>query len=281
MKRLIGILIVVVVAAVIVTAIFATGLKREGQNETAESQEAVAPPTALQFDGSGEALDALIQSIFDDTGDDEFVLVESVESSYSRESFRTFDTAADLKGALEEDGSPLRLFDIPDEYELISAKALYDCAAGYEYTLVATETNYSGLTVKKYTIPDEGRFISSYTLEYTTPNGKSFLIAGYLTREMTTDAMGSETVESVTVDGMDDALLFRGLDGKSARLEMRRSLAEPIAYVSPMSLAELPPGLEGTPFLDEMKNVAILYACYSIRADRMDGDSLLALLSAA
>ncbi len=278
MKRLICILISVLIIAAVAAAVFAPGIIQRRESGTMDL-EAEPSSEAPQSDGSGEAQDSLLEAIFDRVSSDEYVLVETGEGgAFERGIYRSFDTAAALRNALEEDSSPLRLFDAPDGYELISAKVLYDCAAGYDYEPVAGETDDSGLTVKRYTIPEEGRFISCYELEYAVPDGKCLLIDGNLTSYMDTYAAENETVERVSVDGMDEVLLFRSVDGSAARLEMSQSLTEPIAYVSPLSLAELPPGMRDSPVFEEMKNVMIDHACYSIRAVGMDGDALLALV---
>ena len=261
-------------------AVFASGCSQQEKRETAKA-EAQQPAAVSQAAGSGEAQDALLEAIFDRVSSDEYVLVETgAGGAVERGIFRTFDTAAELKDALEADDSPLRLFDAPDGYELISARAWYDCAEGYEYEPVAEETDDSGLRIKRYTVTEEGRFISWCELEYAAPDGKAFRMAGYLMSEMDTAAMEGEIMESVAVDGMDEALLFRGTDGSSARLEMRQSLAEPFVCVSSTSVAEMPPGFKDSPAYEETTHITIDHARYSLRADGMDGDMLLALVTA-
>ena len=296
MKHLIGIRILtaVFVLAGAAALAFASGCAQQDTLKTAETD--VAEPTlpasqpggsgesvsnsAPRSDGSGEAQDTLIQTVFDGAAEDEFWLVEYGKgSAYSKESFRSCDTAAELKAALEADGSPLRLFAAPDGYELVSARVVYDCADGYKYELLGEETDDSGLKIKRYTIPEAGRFISCYELEYAGPDGKNFLVGGYLMRSMDTNPLKNETAESAAVDGMDEALLFRKTDGTGVRLEMRQSLAEPIVCVSSTSVAEMPPSLKDSPAFEEMTHVTILDACYCINADGMDGDALLALVS--
>ncbi|MGM9615402.1 MAG: hypothetical protein ACI3W7_07740 [Oscillospiraceae bacterium] len=220
-----------------------------------------------------------IQSILDSSSNDVLVLVKYTDENgvtdiRSNDRTREFSSADELSKALSDAGSELRVFDAPAGYEFISAQVTYDCAAGYEYTLVSAETDVNGFTVEKYTIPDEGNILSGYVVEYQDSDGNRLYIDGRLSdgdASFITDE--DETVKSISVEGIDSALIFEQRDGGSvaaATIEMSKALTSPVAYVSKAALTGAQPTEGGDVFSK---------AWYSIHASGLDADMLFEILA--
>ena len=263
--------------ALSVTA-FATGLVSRVVNWQGETigeveEVSVTPPPP----GSAEVNRfERTQSILDEAGSAELTLVKYTDENGVTDIKSTgltqdFSSVEELSAALSN-GSELQVFDAPAGYAFHSAQVTYDCAAGYEYTLVSRETDDSGLTVEKYSIPNEGIIISSYMIDYRDANGKSLFIAGNL---ISTDVEFSvdenKTVEKVTVDGMDSALIFEQTDVYgivSASLEMSKTLSSPIPYMEKALLSGAHPTDD-----DVFKKI-----WYSVHAYGVDAAALMEML---
>lgn len=218
------------------------------------------------------------QSILDSADKDVLVLVKYTDENgvtdiRSNERTRAFASADELSKALTDAGSELQVFDAPAGYEFMSAQVTYDCAAGYEYTLVSAETDDSGFTVEKYTVPDEGNILSGYMIEYQAPDGNRLYFDGKLTDgEVSFITEDDKIVKNISVEGMDSALLFEQRDGGSvaaATIEMSKDLPSPVAYVSRAVLTGAQP-TGGDVFSK---------AWYSIHASGLDADTLLEILA--
>ena len=280
-----GALAAIILAACLALSVtaYATGLMSRlvnWQGETVGEEEAasVTPPPSVEERERFERTNAIL----DDADSMEFVLVkypdENGVTGIKRDGLfrgltRTFRSMEELEAALAENGSELQVFKAPAGYEFHSAQITYDCAEGYDYTLISSETDDSGLTVERYVLPRDGAVISRYFVDYRDADGGSMFIMGTLLStdvEFTIDE--DETVRSIPVDGMDSALLVEQTDGAGpASLEMAKALAVPIPYVEKAILSGAFPTED-----DVFKK-----AWYSVHTDSMDADALLAWISEA
>ena len=238
-KGVIAAIIAAACLALSVTA-FATGLVSRVVNWQGETIGEVEEISVTPSPGSAE-VDHFerTQSILGEANSAQLTLIKYTDENGVTDTKSTgltqdYTSVEELREALSN-GSELQVFDAPAGYAFHSAQVTYDCAAGYEYTLVSRETDDSGLTVEKYSIPNEGIIISSYMIDYRDANGKSLFITGNL---ISTDVEFSvdenKTVEKVTVDGMDSALIFEQTDVYgivSVSLEMSKTLSSPIPYM--------------------------------------------------
>lgn len=220
-----------------------------------------------------------IGSILGDAGSDELVIVKYTDENGVTDIKRnalteTFSSAEELRAALSDNGSELEVFDAPAGYEFFSAQVAYDCAAGYEYALISEETDDSGLLVEKYALPEEGRFISGYMIDYRDPNGNSLFLTGKLLGEEVEFSVGeTTTVKRITVTGMDAALVMEQSDGSGVAapsLEMSKTLTVPVAYVNKAVLTGAHPTDGGDIFSK---------VWYSFHASGIDADTLLEILT--
>ncbi len=277
-KGAIAAIVVAACLALSVTA-FATGLVSRVVNWQGEmigevEEVSVTPPPICE---EMERIERT-QSILDEANCVELIIVKytdenGVTGTKSSGLSRTLWSIEELEAALSDKGSELQLFTAPAGYELRSAKVMYDCAEGYEYTLISSETDDSGLTVKKYVLPRVGAVVSGYLIDYRDAEGASLFIMGRLLSsdvEFTIDE--DETVRSIPVDGMDSALLVEQTDGTGpVTLEMAKALAVPIPYVEKAILSGAFPTED-----DIFKK-----AWYSVNTDSMDADALLEWISEA
>ena len=265
--------------ALSVTA-FATGLVSRvvnWQGETIGEVEEVSmtppPPGSTELDRFERT-----QSILDEAGIAELTLVKYTDENGATDTkstglTRNFSSVEELSAALSANDSELQVFDVPAGYAFHSAQVTYDCAAGYEYTLVSRETDDSGLTVETYSIPSEGIIISSYMIDYRDADGKTLFITGNL---ISTDVEFSvdenKTVETATINGMDSALIFEQTDVYgivSASLEMSKTLSSPIPYVEKALLSGAHPTDD-----DVFKKI-----WYSVNAYGVDANALQEILA--
>lgn len=274
-KGAITAIIVAACLAVSVTA-FATGLVSRVVNWQGETVGEVEEVSVTPLPSDSEEMNRFerAQSILDEAGSSELTLVKytdenGVTDTKSSEPTRTFSSVEELSTALADQDSELQVFAAPAGYEFYSAQVTYDCAAGYEYTLISTETDDSGLTVEKYALPDEGAIISGYMIDYRNSNGESLLITGELIDSDVEFVVGeNQTVEKITVNGMDSAIIIEQTDGTD--VHMSKTLSSPVAYVSRTALT----GAHSTDGGDNFSKI-----WYSVYASGLDADNLMEILN--
>ena len=272
-----GALAAIILAACLAlsAAAYATGVMSRLVNWQGETVGEAEQPLETPMP-SDEDVDRLerTQSILDETNRTELVLVKytdknGVTGTKSSGLSRTFWSVEELETALPDKDSELLVFEAPAGYGLYSAEVMYDCKEGFEYTLISSETDDSGLTIEKYILPREGAIVSGYLIDFRDADGNSLLFVGRLIDsdvEFVVDE--NETVERISVDGMDSALVIEQTDGTgvaSVSLEMSKALSIPIVYVNRALLSGAHPTEDGDIFTK---------VWYSIHANGMDADML-------
>ncbi len=283
-----GALAAIILAACLVLSVtaYATGLisrRVNWQGETVGEEEVVTmtpPPSGVEESDRFERANAIL----DDADSMEFVLVKYTDENgikgikgkgFFRGPYRTLRSMEELEAALAENGSELQVFKAPAGYEFCSAQVLYDCTEGYEYTLVSKETDDNGLTVERYSIPDDGIVISGYMIDFRNADGdRMFIMGTLLSTDVEFTIQEDDTVTSIPVDGMDSALMMEQTDvygTVSASLQMSKALTVPIPYVERAVFSGAFPTQD-----DVFKT-----AWYSVHTDSMDSDTLLAWITDA
>ncbi len=130
---------------------------------------------------------------------------------------------------------------LPEGYAVTEIHIVRQCRAEGRYTVISTEER-EGCTVTRYQADPAYDAITGYVISLKNDAGAELSIRADLmsaTSDMTFGLWDDETARTVSVPGMENALLVEGSIG--AELTMRRSLQEPIAVISAHDpLAESP-----------------------------------------
>ena len=217
------------------------------------------------IDLRSQADEKTIQAILDDRADRELVVVHDAgEDSFSQRS-ESVASMAELQNKLEAEGSPLRApYEIPDGYELTGGYVAYESTVGY--TLSSSEVRSDGLVVERYIAPPENDFISYYRMDYENEAGDRIFIFARMSdeAEYAFSAVAGESLEAVTITGMDKALLHASAD--SATLSMLQYFNDPIDYVDTLTLVD---NDDTGPFTE---------AYYMFNATNVDAQGLMQML---
>ena len=124
---------------------------------------------------------------------------------------------------------------VPEGYELAEGQIFYACTKDGRYELTSSEELEGGLTVERYRVADEHRFICGYDLTFRRPEAFTDYITIHTQMHEKQDPgehhfglNADQTAEVLTVAGMDDAILISSGTHKS--LNMRRTMPEMIGY---------------------------------------------------
>ena len=122
---------------------------------------------------------------------------------------------------------------LPEEvHDKCTAMVLMDCKAYGHYEEL--ERSYGeDFNYTRFRIDEASKIPTEYLFGIDLEDGRSYMIHSYLRPSQSEEATGlleGETVEKVTVKGMDDALLIRRNEAYSPVLIMRRQMDEPVAW---------------------------------------------------
>ena len=121
----------------------------------------------------------------------------------------------------------------PEGLVLEKAEIFLACRAGGEYRL-AEESTEGKYTLKRYTVDDADKFICAYLLQFrdSVSGEKKLQVASELCTALPINFGIDEedTFETVSIPGMDNALLFHFTEGDLWALEMQRKLEKSIAF---------------------------------------------------
>ena len=242
-KGTLALLIAAAVLALSVTAyasgVFSRLVDWNGQTmETETEPMATVPPDAVMIVNADK--DAVINSILEQRGDRELVIVRDSGGGSSTDRTAPLASIEELAELLTKESSTLTVpITVPDGYTLVMGRVSLDSAQGYEYTLESTETREDGLVVEHYSAPAESDFISGYTLEWENATGQRITLRADMMHDAENTGFGvwgESTVVKLTVTGMDDALAID--DGQSSSVWLRQKLYPPILCESTFALME-------------------------------------------
>lgn len=195
--------------------------------------ETIPPDTAMM---GNESLDEVIASILAQREERELMIVRHGGSASSIERTAAVSSVEELKELLAGEDSLLTVpISIPPEYRLITGRVSYESKSGYGYTLRSVENRADGLVVERYTAPPEGDFICGFMLEYENEEGKKLCLMGYMVPDSQAEfgVPDGGTVYSLHVNGMDDALGIKAVEGgRSSFLYLRQRLSPPVVCES-------------------------------------------------
>ena len=201
----------------------------------------------------------------------ELVITRFGESGGSTDRIEVLSSVDQLMDLLEEKGAPLIIpVSIPEGYAFTRGFAAYQLAAGYSYELTSSETQDSGLVVEQYTAPEEGDFISGYTLVYANAAGDELMVSGRMSENSESAVFGymdGDAVKKANLKEMDDALVIEYPEYTA--LFMRKALEKPISYVFPLGMLR-----EGDDPENEFDGIV-----YQVTSAAFDGDEILSLLT--
>lgn len=120
---------------------------------------------------------------------------------------------------------------IPEGYAFSHGNVLFCCAADSAYELVHNETTKDGIVIRRYHIPEDKRVVSTanYTLKAEDKSAVTVSIVLESGNTPFFNVDNAESVQTLDIPGMDHAILI--VRPASARLVMRRKLAEPLTVV--------------------------------------------------
>ena len=180
----------------------------------------------------------------------------------------------ELNVLLEEMNSVLTVpIQAPEGFTFSQGSVSYELAEGYDYVLKDTQEQEGGLVVARYTAPEEGDFISAYTLRYVNAAGKEFSLSARLEENSESAGFGirdGDRVQKLDVKDMDNALLIEYPEYRVVFL--RKALSSPISYVFPL-------GMIREPFEPVNEFDGIVYRVWSDTADEEEFISTLAPLN--
>ena len=198
-----------------------------------EEPMATVPPDAEVIEPYSEAQYEEAAAILSQGSADELVIIRWEDGS-CESCDRSADIASteELKKLLAEDGSVLTMpFTIPEGFSFAAGHVSYQAAEGNGYTLVSTEQR-DGFAVERYAVPEEGNFISAYTLVFVDASGTELNIYAQMQDEAEHGfgAEDGDRIETFSAEGMEKALLIGSSD--HAAVFLLQPLAEPIPYTS-------------------------------------------------
>ena len=267
-KGTIALLIAAAVLALSVTAyasgVFGRLVDWNGQTvETETDPIATMPPSAEMIENTER--DAVINSILDQRGDRELVIVRDSGGGSSTDRTAPLASIEELADLLTKESSVFTVpITIPEGYTLVMGQVSFDSARGYGYTLESTETREDGLEVEHYSAPAEGDFISGYTLEWDNAAGQRISLRADMMQDaenMGFGVWGESKVANLTVVGMDDALVIE--DGQISSIWLRQKLDPPVPYEDTLAVMakDIPAGGAGDkPFSSYTDVIYQIYA---------------------
>ena len=266
-----------VVAAIVAAAClllcgagYAAGLFRQAYNWRGETVGAPQPEVTVSpqdkiIELVPESVAETIQAIQADRAPRELVVVRAAGGDHFSQRSEAVSSMEELRAKLEAEGSPLRVpYAIPAGYALVDGFVAYESTGGY--TLVSSETSPDGLVVDRYTAPPENDFISFYRMDYENEAGDRIFLFARMSQDAAYEfsALTGETMETVTVAGMDEALLHTGAE--SATLSMLQYLEKPIDFVGPLTL------------VDKGDTYPFTEVFYMLNATNVDAEALMQII---
>ena len=263
-----------VLLALSVTA-FATGLIDRivrWDGTPAEAPSATPMPTTVPETARLEETQhrAISEALAQNQGR-ELVIARFGDRAGSADRIEILASVEELKALMEEEDSPLIIpLGIPEGYVFSRGSAAYQLAAGYSYELTSSETQDNGLVVERYAAPEEGDFISGYTLVFANAAGEELTVSGRLSENSESAVFGymdGDTVKKVNMTEMDDALVIEYPEYTA--LFMRKALEKPISYVFPLGMLR-----EGDDPENEFDGIV-----YRVTSTALDREEILSLLT--
>ena len=229
-------------------------------------------PTAIpETSPLGEAENRAISEAIAENRGRELVIARFGEKGGCPDRIEILSSVDQLKALIEEKDSPLILpLRIPGGYVFSRGSVTYELGAGFSYELRSAETKDNGLVIERYDAPEEGDFISGYTLFFANAAGDELAVYGTLaenSESATFGYMDGDTVKPLDMEGMDDALLIEYPEYTA--LFMRKALETPISYVFPLGMLH-----EEADPVDEFDGIV-----YHVTSAALDGDTILSLLA--
>ena len=272
-----GTALVVIAAALLALSVtaLATGLldRVVGWDGT-QVEEPSATPMPTEVPASAVVEEAERQSISEALVQNqgrELIIARSGCNAGSTDRIEVFSSVDQLMDLLEEKGAPLIIpVSVPEGYAFTRGSAAYQLAAGYSYELTSSETQDSGLVVERYAAPEEGDFISGYTLVYANAAGDELMVSGRMSENSESAVFGymdGDAVKKANLKEMDDALVIEYPEYTA--LFMRKALEKPISYVFPLGMLR-----EGDDPENEFDGIV-----YQVTSAAFDGDEILSLLT--
>lgn len=254
---------------------FATGLMERivrWDGVPVEEPSATPMPTAIpEAFPLEEAENQAISEALSENQGRELVIARFGEKGGCLDRIEILSSVDQLKALIEEKDSPLILpLRIPGGYVFSRGSVTYDLGAGFSYELRSTKIQDNGLVVERYDAPEEGDFISGYTLVFANAAGDELAVYATLaenSESVTFGYMDGDTVKPLDMEGMDDAIVIEYPEYTA--LFMRKALETPISYVFPLGMLR-----EEEDSVNEFDGIV-----YKITSTVCDGDSILSLLA--
>ena len=268
----------VIIAAVLLTlsvTAFATGLidriVRWDGTQVEEPSATPMPTTVPETSPLDETEYRAISEALAQNQGRELIIASFGEKGGSIDRIEVLASVDQLKVLIEEQDSPFIIpLSIPQGYTLSRGVAAYQLAAGYSYALTSSETQDNGLVVKRYAAPEEGDFISGYTLVFANAAGDELTVCGTLSENSESATFGymeGDTVNKADVKEMDDALVIEYPEYTA--LFMRKALEKPISYVFPLGMLR-----EGEDTVNKFDGIV-----YKVTSTAYDEEAILSLLT--
>ncbi len=256
-------------ATAFATGLFYPAVRWDGTQ--VEEPSGTPMPTAIPAISEREKAEnqAISEALSENRGR-ELVIARFGEKGGCPDRIEILSSVDQLKALIEEKDSPLIIpLRIPDGYEFSRGSVTYELGAGYSYELRSTETQDNGLVIERYDAPEEGDFISGYTMVFANAAGDELAVYGTLAEDSESATFGymdGDIVTPLDIEGMDDAIVIEYPEYTA--LFMRKALEKPIFYVFPLA----------TLHKEEDPDNEFDGIIYQITSTVCDGDTILSLL---
>ena len=266
-----GVIAAIVAAACLALcgAGYAAGLFRQQYNWKGEAVGAPRPVETVipQDKVIGIKSDTqAIQAIYNERADRELIAIQDAAGYHFSQRSESVSSMEELKEKLSAENSPIQVpYEISEGYVLTSGFVAYETTNGYK--LNSSEVRSDGLVVERYSAPPENDFISYYRLDYENEAGDRIFIFAQMSQESAYgfSAMSGESVESITIAGMDEALLHKS--AARTALSMLQYLDQPVSYVDIFTTHD-----------DESESDPFTEIYYYFDATNVDGEGLMQMV---
>ena len=176
------------------------------------TQEQPAPTPVPPGLAPGSRLDAAVSEYLATAPGDEIWSAACSDGAAGTSLWESVDSLDGLRTLLENADTSIALPErMPDGYALVEGRAWFHYPAGGTLRLIGTEEKY-GITIERYAVDgDYRRCVSGYTLTFQNNAGNLLRVAADVRQSAENDEFGvmeTNAYTAVTVDGMDDGLLF-------------------------------------------------------------------------
>jgi len=268
------VIIAAVILALSVTALAAGLFNHVARWDGTQWEETMATPmptTAPETPSAEEPeLEAMDEVLAKSQGR-ELVIAKCGSNAGSNERIEVLTSMNQLKELLTADRSPFTIpVCVPEGYAFSRGAVAYELAAEYSYTLKSSEMQDNGLVVERYTAPEEGDFISAYTLVFVNSTGDELVLSGRMSENSESAGFGysdGDNVRKVDMEEMDNALVIEYPEYTA--LFMRKALNNSISYIFPLGMIR-----EDDDPVNEFDGII-----YRITSTTLDGEAICALLA--